>query len=247
MINKTPWLERTELLLGDESILSLQKAKVLVVGLGGVGSYAVEFLCRAGIGTFTIIDGDTVDITNVNRQLQALHSTVGQGKADLLKERCLDINPAVKIEAINEFLSPERMTEIVDDSYDFILDCIDSLTPKVNLILACIRKKRKFISSMGAGGKRNPANVKVSELSKTIHCFFAQEVKRKLKREGIRYGVKVVFSDEPTEKKSLRLTDGNNFKKSFYGTISYMPALFGLQMAAYVIDKLITKKYIKTD
>jgi tRNA A37 threonylcarbamoyladenosine dehydratase len=241
-MEKIVWLERTELLIGQEKIADLSHANVLVVGLGGVGSYAVEFLCRAGVGKLTIVDGDIVDITNINRQLQALHATVGQSKSALMEQRCKSINPNIEITAINEFLSPERMYELVETPYDYVLDCIDSVTPKVNLILACLRSKRRFISSMGAGGKTKPDRVKVSDLNKTTHCFFAQEVKRKLKRQGIRYGVKVVFSDEPVDKKSLKLTDGNNFKKSFYGTISYMPALFGLQMSAFVIDKLINNK-----
>lgn len=246
MIENSSWLGRTELLIGSEAIKALKNSNVLVVGLGGVGSYALEFLCRAGVGKMTIIDGDTVDITNVNRQVQALHTTVNQSKAALMKERCMAINPMAEIQDIQEFLSPERMNEIINYPYDYVLDCIDSISPKVNLILACLRNKKKFISSMGAGGKTKISNVHISDLKNTTNCVFAQEVKKKLKKEGIRFGIKVVFSDETIKKSSLKLTDGKNFKKSFYGTVSYMPALFGLQMAAFVIDKLITKNNIKT-
>lgn len=235
----TLWLERTELLFGTEKIEKLQKAHVLVVGLGGVGSYAAEFLCRSGIGKLTIVDGDVVDTTNRNRQLPALTSTVGKPKAQVMAQRLTDINPAVQIQVIEEFLSPERMEEIIAETpFDFVLDCIDSISPKISLIISCKRHKRKIICAMGAGGKTNPTQVQVADIYETYQCFFAQEVKRKLKKQGLRFGLKVVFSPEAVSKKALQLTDGKNFKKSFYGTVSYMPALFGLHMAAHVIKKL---------
>jgi tRNA A37 threonylcarbamoyladenosine dehydratase len=235
---KKDWLERTELLIQSGSLDKLISSKVLIVGLGGVGSYAAEFLVRAGIGSITIVDGDIVDSTNRNRQLPALSSTIGKSKAEILSQRFLDINPALKLEVIGHFLHPEDMDALVASGYDFVLDCIDSMTPKVHLIIACKRHKTKFISAMGAGGKLNPSKVQISDIYETNNCFFSQEVKRKLKKHGIRWGVKVVFSPEPVSKSALKLTDGTNFKKSFYGTISYMPALFGLYMAYYAIDRL---------
>ncbi len=242
----TDWLERTELLIGEESLSKLRASNVLVVGLGGVGSYAAEFLVRAGIGKMTIVDGDIVDTTNRNRQLPALSSTIGKEKVKVLEERFKDINPDLDLKLICEFLEPERMREILlEGKYDFALDCIDSVSPKIALIIACKNTKTRIICAMGAGGKLNPAMVRIGDISETYECKFAQEVKRKLKKQGLKFGLKVVFSPEPVDKKALKLTDGKNFKKSFYGTISYMPALFGLHMAYFVIDRLRKKKTIE--
>ena len=170
------WTERAELLFKKEGLNKLQNAKVLVVGLGGVGSFAAEFLARAGVGTMTIVDGDVVDITNINRQLPALHSTVGQPKVTVVGDRLMDINPELKLTSVQEFLSPERAFEIVSDEFDYVLDCIDSVTPKLNLIIAAKRKRVKIISSMGAGGKMEAAKVKVSDISNTVNCFFSKTI-----------------------------------------------------------------------
>jgi tRNA threonylcarbamoyladenosine dehydratase len=237
------WLERTELLLSKKKLEKLTSANVLVIGLGGVGSYAVEFLVRSGIGSMTIIDGDIVDTTNRNRQLPALFSTIGISKAKVLADRIKDINPDINLTVIEEFLNPERMEDIVKNGgYNFALDCIDSMTPKIELIIACKRNKVKFISSMGAGGKFTPSMVQITDIYETHDCQFARELKKRLKKNGIRWGVKVVFSPEPVSKSALKLTDGTNYKKSFYGTISYMPALFGLHMAYYAIERLTSKQ-----
>ena len=236
----TDWLQRSELLIKNEGIEKLKNANVLVVGLGGVGSFAAEFLARAGVGNLTIVDGDTVDITNVNRQLPALHSTVGKNKVEVVAERILDINPEVQLIPINEFLSPERMDEMLENNkFDYVLDCIDSVSPKLALIKACRRRKIKIVSSMGAGGKMDPSKVMVRDLSKTNNCYLAKQIRKRLKKEGITKGFRCVFSIEIQNEDSLKLTDGSNFKKSFYGTISYMPALFGLNAAAEVINYLV--------
>lgn len=237
------WLERTELLIGKEDLATLKSKNILVVGLGGVGSYAAEFVARVGIGRMTIVDGDVVDITNVNRQLPALQTTVNQAKVELMAERLQDINPEIELISIKEFLMPERMEElVVEGKFDFVLDCIDSVTPKLNLIMACLRHEVPVISSMGAGGKIDPARVQVSDISKSHTDPFANQVRRQMKRRGVKpKGFPVVFSDESNLEGSLRLTDGTNFKKSFYGTISYIPALFGLHMAGFVIRKLIER------
>jgi tRNA A37 threonylcarbamoyladenosine dehydratase len=220
----------------------LQNASILVVGLGGVGSFAAEFLVRAGIGSMTIVDGDVVDITNINRQLPALHSTVGEPKISIVGDRLLDINPNLKLTRIQEFLSPERAFEIVNEEYDYVIDCIDSVTPKLNLIIAAKRKKVKIISSMGAGGKMEASKVKVADISNTVNCFLAKTIKRRLKEVKIDKGIKVVFSSEIQDENSLKTTDGKNFKKSFYGTNSYMPGLFGLYAAETVIRYLLKKE-----
>ncbi len=232
------WLERTELLIGEEKLEQLNKANVLVIGLGGVGSYAAEFLCRAGIGKMTIVDGDTVDPTNRNRQLPALNSTAGQSKAELMGTRLLDINPDLKLTVIREFLSPERTEQVVADGYDYVLDCIDSISPKITLIASCVQQKVRIISSMGAGGKTDPWHMHVADISKSYNCPFARTVRKRLKKFNIKSGVKVIFSSVGAIDSSLRLTDGSNFKKSFYGTISFIPPLFGLLMAAEVVNEL---------
>lgn len=237
------WLERTELLIKEEGLEKLNKASILVVGLGGVGSFAAEFLARAGVGNMTIVDGDTVDITNINRQLPALHSTVGQHKVEVVGERLLDINPKLNLIKINEFLNPERMDEILDSGkFDYVLDCIDSVTPKLRLIKAAKRRKIKIISSMGAGGKTDPSKVMVKDISKTQNCHLARQVRKRLRKEKIDKGFKCVFSDELQKEDSLKMTDGSNYKRSFYGTISFIPAIFGLHAAAEVINYLVYKK-----
>lgn len=236
------WLERTELLIKEKGVEKLNKAAVLVVGLGGVGSFAAEFLARAGVGKMTIVDGDTVDITNINRQLPALHSTVGKHKVDVVSERLMDINPNLELVKVNEFLNPERMAEILDGgNFDYILDCIDSVSPKVSLIIAARRRKIKIVSSMGAGGKSDPSKVIVRDISKTQHCHLAREVRKRLKKEKIDKGIRCVFSDEIQDEESLKMTDGSNYKRSFYGTISFLPAIFGLYAAAEVINHLLKK------
>lgn len=239
----TKWLERTELLIKEHGIEKLGKAHVLVVGLGGVGSFATEFLARAGIGSMTIADGDVVDITNTNRQLPALHSTVGQYKTEVVGLRLKDINPELKLVKITEFLEPERMEELLDnETFDYVLDCIDSVSPKLSLIRAARRRKIKIVSAMGAGGKTDPAKVMVRDISKTHNCYLAKQVRKRLRREGIQKGFRCVFSSELQQEDSLKMTDGTNFKRSFYGTISYMPAIFGLYAASEVINHLLKKE-----
>ena len=240
---QSEWLQRTELLVKEEGIERLQSANILIVGLGGVGSFAAEFLVRSGSGNLTIVDGDTVDITNINRQLPALNSTIGKNKTDVVAERILDINPEINLKKINEFLEPERMEEILtQEKFDYVLDCIDSLSPKLALIITCKRKKIKLVSAMGAGGKTDPSKVMVRDISKTNNCFLAKQIRKKLKKEQIHKGFRCVFSTEIQDENSLKMTDGSNYKKSFYGTISYMPAIFGLYAAAEVIRFLLKKE-----
>jgi len=240
---QSEWLQRTELLVKEEGIERLQNANILIVGLGGVGSFAAEFLVRSGIGNLTIVDGDTVDITNINRQLPALNSTIGKNKTDVVAERILDINPKINLKKIDEFLEPERMEELLtQEKFDYVLDCIDSLSPKLALIITCKRKKIKLVSAMGAGGKTDPSKVMVRDISKTNNCFLAKQIRKKLKKEQIHKGFRCVFSTEIQDENSLKMTDGSNYKKSFYGTISYMPAIFGLYAAAEVIRFLLKKE-----
>lgn len=235
------WLERTELLVQKEGIEKLQKANILVVGLGGVGSYAAEFIARAGINKMTLVDGDFFDETNKNRQLTALDSTLGKSKAKVLATRLRDINKEIELTILEEFLSPERAYEIVSKEFDYVLDCIDSITPKVNLIVAARRKKVKIISSMGAGGKLDATKIRIKDITNTKNCTMARVLRKRLKERKVNKGVKAVYSEEMQLSKSVKITDGTNFKKSYYGTISYMPAAFGLQAAAHVINFLLKK------
>jgi tRNA A37 threonylcarbamoyladenosine dehydratase len=235
------WQERAALLFKTEGLNNLKNAKVLVVGLGGVGSFAAEFLARAGVGNLTIVDGDVVDITNINRQLPALHSTVGMPKVHVVGDRLMDINPELNLTRVEEFLSPERSLEIVTSDFDYVLDCIDSVTPKLNLIAACKRKRVKVISSMGAGGKMDASKVKVANIKNTAHCHLAKTIRKRLKKIHIDK-LKVVYSSEIQDSSSLKMTDGTNYKRSFYGTNSYMPCLFGLYAAETVIRYLLTKE-----
>jgi tRNA threonylcarbamoyladenosine dehydratase len=236
----TNWLERTELILGKEEIDRLKNSHVLIVGLGGIGSFAGEFIARAGIGTITLIDGDSFDPTNKNRQLTALDSTVGRNKAVVLAERIRDINRDAKLNVIEEFVLPERVWEILQEyKPDYVMDCIDSVTPKLEWVIAAKRLKIKIITSLGAGGKTDPSRVQVSNLDKSHNCKLGHYLKKRLRAKNVEYkGIRCVFSSELQQKESLKMTDGSNYKRSFYGTVSYMPALFGLMAAADVIRYL---------
>lgn len=235
------WQERAELLFKSEGIEKLKNAHVLVVGLGGVGSFAAEFLVRSGVGNLTIVDGDVVDITNINRQLPALHSTIDEPKVKIVGDRLMDINPELNLTRIEEFVTPERAPEIVTSQYDYVLDCIDSITPKLHLIVAAKKQKVKIISNMGAGGKMEASKVVVKDISKTDVCPLAKVIRKRLKKMGVSKGVKAVFSKEHPDESSLKMTDGTNFKKSFFGTNSWIPALFGLYSAETVIRYLLKR------
>jgi tRNA threonylcarbamoyladenosine dehydratase len=235
------WLSRTELLIGKEKLMKLQNSHVLVVGMGGVGSFAAEFICRGGVGEMTIVDGDTVDPSNRNRQLPALSTTHGLSKADVMAERLLAINPDLKLHVIKEFITPERAEQLLSGHFDYVVDAIDSITPKLLFLKTAYERKVRIISSMGAGAKLDPTQLKVVDISKTYNCPFAQYVRKRLKDYNIRKGIKTVFSPEMPIKESLMLTDGTKFKKSAYGTISYLPAAFGGVCASVVIRDIIAQ------
>jgi len=230
------WLDRTELLLGKERLEELKFSHVLIVGLGGVGAYAAEMLCRSGIGSLTIVDADTVHASNINRQLPALHSTIGQPKAALLEAHLKDINPEANIIALQEFLKDERTIELLDNNrFDFVVDAIDSISPKVFLIYHSLMRKIPIISALGAGGKMDLSKIEITDISKTYQCALAKTVRKKLKDLGILNGLPVVFSSEPVSKESIILVEDEQNKKSSAGTISYLPAVFGCYLAQYVI------------
>lgn len=241
MTTDLSWLSRTQLLIGEKALLQLATSHVMVVGLGGVGSYAAEFIARSGVGQMTIIDGDVVDPTNRNRQLPALATNHGLSKALIMAERLKAINPELQLHIIKEFINPEMVLQQLSHRPDYIIDAIDSITPKVTFIRLAYESKLPLVSSMGAGAKLDPTRLQVVDISKTYNCPFAQQIRKKLKEHKIYRGVKVVFSPEEPIKESLMLTDGKNYKKSAYGTISYLPAVFGAVASSVVIRDLIRK------
>ena len=238
---KKNWQERTALMVGEAGVEKLRNAHVLVVGLGGVGAYAAEQLCRAGIGQMTIVDGDVVETTNRNRQLPALISSEGRPKAEILEQRFRDINPDIHLRVINEYLKDDRMVEILDEArYDYVVDAIDTLSPKVFLIYHSLQRGFPIVSSMGAGGKFDPSLVQVSDISKSFNCKLARMLRKRLYKLGVRKGVPVVFSPEEVDKDRVKIEEGQN-KKSTVGTISYMPPLFGCFCSSVVIRSLLEK------
>lgn len=234
------WTLRTELLIGKEKLAKLKDTSVLVVGLGGVGAYAAELICRAGIGKMTIVDGDVVNASNRNRQLIALSSNENKPKAEVLAQRLKDINPDMKLTVLNEFLRDERMIEVLKKQpFNYVVDAIDTLAPKVFLIYHCIKLNIPVVSSMGAGGKFNPERIKIADISETYNCKLARALRKRIHKLGIHKGFKVVFSDEEINPASVVVTNGENNKKSNVGTISFMPPAFGCYCASVVINDLI--------
>lgn len=233
------WKERTELLLGRERLDYLATVHVLIVGLGGVGAYAAEQICRAGIGKMTIVDADIVNMSNLNRQLPALHSTIGKPKAEVVGARLKDINPELELTVINEFIRDERTEEILDSSkYDFIVDAIDSLSPKVFLLFHALKRNIPVVSSMGAGAKTDPLQVKIADISKTSVCALAKAVRKRLRGMGIVKDIPVVFSTELSNPEAIIEVTDETFKRTTTGTVSYMPAIFGCYLASYVIRNI---------
>lgn len=233
------WLERTALLLGDEKLNMLRQANVLVVGLGGVGAYAAEMIARAGVGRMTIADADSVSESNINRQLIALHSTIGEQKADLMAARLRDINPEIELTVVNRFIKDDETDSLLDsDRFDYIVDAIDTLSPKLALIKGAIDRNIPLVSSMGAGAKTDPTKMEIADIAKTHHCPLAHMLRKRLHKIGIRKGFTAVFSPEPVREGSMILCEEQN-KKSNTGTISYIPALFGIGCASVVVRGLI--------
>ena len=235
------WLERSELMFGKEGLERLKNAAVLIVGIGGVGAYAAEMLVRAGIGKMVIADSDTVSESNINRQLVALHSTIGRAKTEVLSERLYDINPKLDLRVVNEYIKDEKTDQILDsDHFDYVVDAIDTLSPKLALIKGCTDRGIPIVSSMGAGAKTDPTKMEICDISKTHHCPLAHMLRKRLHKIGIRKGFKAVFSAEPPKEGAMILCEERN-KKSNVGTVSYLPALFGIGCASVVIRDLTEK------
>lgn len=234
------WQERTSILLGENGVDALAAKKVVVVGLGGVGAYAAEMLCRAGIGNMVILDSDTVNETNKNRQLLALDSTIGRLKTEVLAQRLLDINPKVNLTIISEYLEGENVASIFESigEPDFVVDAIDTLAPKISLIKYCVEGGIPLVSSMGSGAKMDATKIRIADISKSYNCPLAYMLRKKLRKEGISKGFKVVFSEELPDRDAIIPMEERN-KKSQVGTISYLPAVFGCVCAQAALEHLI--------
>lgn len=233
------WQQRTELLLGEEKMNRIREAHVLVVGLGGVGAYAAEMLCRAGVGRMTIVDADTVQPTNMNRQLPAMHSTLGKPKAEVLAARYKDIHPEIELAVMPVYLKDENIPELLDSAeFDFIVDAIDTISPKCFLIFEAMKRRIKIVSSMGAGAKKDITQVRFADLWDTYHCGLSKAVRKRLQKMGMKRKLPVVFSTEQADSAAVLLTDDERNKKSTCGTVSYMPAVFGCYLAEYVIKRI---------
>ena len=229
LMERYDWQQRTELLLGEEKMERIRNAHVLVVGLGGVGAYAAEMICRAGVGRMTIVDADTVQPTNMNRQLPAMHSTLGRTKAEVLAARYKDINPAIELTVLPVYLKDENIPELLDaDKYDFIVDAIDNV----------LQRRLPIVRSMGAGAKWDITQVRFADLWETYHCGLSKAVRKRLQKMGMKRKLPVVFSTEQADPKAVLLTEDEQNKKSTCGTVSYMPAVFGCYLAEYVLKRL---------
>jgi tRNA A37 threonylcarbamoyladenosine dehydratase len=227
-------------MLGAEKLEYLRSKNVLVIGLGGVGAICAEMIVRAGVGKMTIVDNDRVDASNINRQIQALHSTVDMAKAQVLSKRLLDINPDLNLTVKEIYIKDEITEDLLDaEKWDYVVDCIDTLSSKVFLIKKCIDRNLKIVSSMGAGGKVDPSQIKVTDISKTYVCNLARYVRKRLQSLGIKKGLKVVFSPEKADQDKIIVTEKAFPKKSIIGTLSYMPAMFGCTVASVVIRDLM--------
>jgi tRNA A37 threonylcarbamoyladenosine dehydratase len=232
----TDWKDRTRLLLREDKLSILENAHVLIIGVGGVGAYAAEMLCRAGVGKLTLVDGDKIESTNRNRQLPALISTEGEWKTEVLKNRFLDINSNIQIVTINEFLSDEKIAQVLNtDKYDYVIDAIDTISPKTFLIIETLKRNIPLVSAMGAGGKIDPSKLAVADISNTYQCSLASSIRKRLKKHGITTGFKAVFSTEISLENISRANDESQFKRTTVGTISYIPAVFGCWCAAVCI------------
>ena len=221
-----PWQERTELILGSDGLEKLAAARVLVCGLGGVGAAAAEMLARAGVGHLTLVDTDSVAESNINRQLPALHSTIGLPKADVVAERLLDINPQLQLTLVKEFINEENIPQLLTPNFDFVVDAIDTLSPKIALIQWCLQNAQRLVSSMGSGAKTDATRVRIADISKTRMCPLAHMLRKRLHKYGITEGFLAVFSDEKPDEEAIVREEGRN-KRSNVGTVSWLPAVFG--------------------
>lgn len=234
----TPLFERSLLVFEERGILQLQQSHVLVAGVGGVGGFVIEALARAGVGSLTIVDHDSVSPSNLNRQIIALESTMGENKAEVMKQRIHDINPSCKVTTIQSFLKPDDMDELLFEDFDYVVDAIDSLNCKVALVATAYQKGLKVVSSMGAGRRIDPSKILIADISKTHTCGLARNMRQRLKKQRIAKGIPVIFSTElPKAPGPMEEIEGAR-GRVVNGTASYMPGIFGLMLAGLVVQEL---------
>ncbi len=238
-----PDFSRTTLLIGDDGLQRLAASRVLVAGLGGVGSYAVEALARAGVGQMTLVDGDTIHPSNLNRQLHALTSTVGQAKVAVMAERLRLINPGLQVTPLQELITPDTVSALLEPGYDLVLDVIDTFCAKLALLRGCVERRIPVISSMGAAGKLDPARIRIADIAESQGCRLARKLRKELRRSGIGSGVTAVYSDEPCCLERLGEPETAGERRPL-GSISYLPATFGLFMASEAIRRLLNMKTV---
>ncbi len=232
------WAERTVQLIGLEAFERLRQANVIVAGMGGVGAMAAEMICRSGVGKMTIVDADTIQPSNINRQIPATHNTVGEEKVQVMGRRLKEINPELELTVLNEFMHEESILEILEQPFDYVVDAIDSLTPKIFLIYHTLEKGYKLTASMGSGGKVDPSQIRVTDFGKTYNCRLAYNLRKKLRKMGVEGGFPVVFSAEQVDKELIIPVEDEPNKKSTVGTLSYIPAIFGCTLASVVVNEL---------
>lgn len=232
---------RTEMLLGSEAVHKLKQCRIAVFGIGGVGGYTVEALARSGVGTLDLIDNDTVSLTNINRQIIALHSTVGMNKTDAAKKRLLDINPNIKINTYNTSFTPENSGEFNFSQYDYIVDAIDTVSGKIELAVQADKANVPIISSMGAGNKLDPTRFEVSDIYKTSVCPLARVMRRELKKRNIRK-LKVVYSKEEALSPKCESDEDSGMKRQTPASIAYVPSVVGLIIAGEVINDITSQQ-----
>ena len=226
---------RTSFLVGDDGIKKLNNSNIIVFGVGGVGSFTVEALARAGVGNITIVDFDDVDITNINRQIPALHSTVGRYKVDVMEERILDINPNINIKKIRSLYNKDTSDEILTERYDYVVDAIDMVSSKIHLIETCEKKGLKIISSMGMGNKLDPTKIVVTDIHKTSTCPLAKVMRKELRDRGIKKLKGVYATEQPIELKKKVM----NGRKVTPGSVSFVPSVGGLIIASVIVNELL--------
>lgn len=234
-----PIWERTRIIVGDAGVERLRAARVLLAGLGGVGSFAAEALARAGVGHLTLADFDLVSASNLNRQLVALRSTLGRKKIEVMGARIRDINPACELILLDRFLHSDGMADLLSPGFHFVADAIDSLSSKVALLAACLEAGIPIASSMGAGGRMDPTRIRVGDLMDSQVCPLAREVRRRLRRRGLDRGVLAVWSDEVPCLPLPPEATARGRPRAVNGTVSWMPALFGLTLAGSVVTRLL--------
>lgn len=230
------WMQRTGMLLGSGTLSRLGKSTVAVIGVGGVGGYAAEMLARSGVGRLVLVDSDTVAETDLNRQITALHSTLGRSKCSVLEQRLKDINPDLSVIIEEAYVEPDGIEGLLGKyAIDFLVDAIDTLSPKLALICHCVKSGLPFVSSMGSGAKTDATAVRISDISKSHNCPLAYIIRKKLRKSGISKGFKVVYSEELPDRNAIVESEGRN-KKSLVGTVSYIPAVFGCACAQVAIE-----------